>query len=94
MIKPIFLATCNFCNAFCRYHSLLKWFKDVIPRTQSCKHEKFLDKHCAVPSLDQHKIGKSSSKLKVFSFLYYIKFSQLAGSKSFYYIDEAIISDT
>ncbi|XP_057456019.1 telomerase reverse transcriptase [Lotus japonicus] len=57
---------CGSCliDSACLYHSLLKWFKDVIPRTQSCKHEKFLDKHCAVPSLDQHKIGKSSSKLK------------------------------
>ncbi|KAJ1381436.1 Telomerase reverse transcriptase [Sesbania bispinosa] len=46
------------------YHSLLKWFKHLIRRTQCCQHAKFLDKHCVAPSLDQHKIGRSSSRLK------------------------------
>ncbi|XP_027343791.1 telomerase reverse transcriptase [Abrus precatorius] len=51
-------------NFGCLYHSLVKWFKHLICRTRCCQHTELLYKHCVVPSLDQHMIGRSSSRLK------------------------------
>nr|AXY54923.1 telomerase reverse transcriptase [Ammopiptanthus mongolicus] len=48
----------------CLYHSLVKWFKHLIHRTQCCQHTKLLVKHCDIPSLDQHTNGRSCSRLK------------------------------
>ncbi|XP_061352944.1 telomerase reverse transcriptase [Gastrolobium bilobum] len=51
-------------DSACLYHSLVKWFKHLIRRTQCCQHRKLLDKHCVVPSLDQHTFGRSSTRLE------------------------------
>ncbi|XP_027190642.1 telomerase reverse transcriptase isoform X3 [Cicer arietinum] len=51
-------------DSACLYHSLVKWFKNIIRRARCCQPAKFLDKHCVVPSLDQHTNERSSSRLE------------------------------
>ncbi|CAI8596170.1 unnamed protein product [Vicia faba] len=51
-------------DSVCLYHSLLKWFKNIIRRARCCQPAKFLDKHCVVPSLDQHTDEISTSRLQ------------------------------
>ncbi|CAJ2644128.1 unnamed protein product [Trifolium pratense] len=55
---------CGSClnDSACLYHSLVKWFKNIIRRARCCQSAKFLDKHCAVPSLNQHTDEISSSR--------------------------------
>ncbi|QCD95571.1 telomerase reverse transcriptase [Vigna unguiculata] len=48
----------------CLYHSLVKWFKHVIRRTQCCQHTKLLSKHCVSPLLNKNTIRRPSSGLK------------------------------
>ncbi|KAI4323398.1 hypothetical protein L6164_023010 [Bauhinia variegata] len=52
--------SCPF-GSVCLYHSLISWFKGLICRAQHCDHIKLLDRHCFVPSWDQHTIGRYSS---------------------------------
>ncbi|KAM4122947.1 hypothetical protein ACB094_01G122500 [Castanea mollissima] len=54
----------SFCvnKSACMYHSLVKLFKRVVRRTQCCQHLRLLDKHCAVPELND--TGKSSTSFK------------------------------
>ncbi|KAL0011533.1 hypothetical protein SO802_006641 [Lithocarpus litseifolius] len=55
----------GFCvnKSACMYHSLVKLFERVVCRTQCCQHLRLLDKHCAVPELND--TGKSSTSFKL-----------------------------
>nr|POF14772.1 telomerase reverse transcriptase [Quercus suber] len=55
----------GFCvnKSACMYHSLVKLFKRVVRRTQCCQHLRLLDKHCAVPELND--TGKSGTSFKL-----------------------------
>ncbi|MED6133771.1 hypothetical protein PIB30_031322 [Stylosanthes scabra] len=57
-----------------RYHSLVKWFKHLIRRTQCCQHKKLLAKHCVdnVEAIDSQSEAVKSycSKSQVVSFIW------------------------
>ncbi|MED6208227.1 hypothetical protein PIB30_043142 [Stylosanthes scabra] len=58
----------------CLYHSLVKWLKHLIRRTQCCQHKKLLAKHCVdnVEAIDSQSEAVKSycSKSQVVSFIW------------------------
>lgn len=62
-----FLYFLNWLFLVSRYQSVHKLLKILIRRARSCCHLRLLDKHCAVPSLDQNAIKSSSCLFKVSS---------------------------
>ncbi|RYQ95799.1 hypothetical protein Ahy_B08g091158 isoform B [Arachis hypogaea] len=58
----------------CLYHSLVKWFKHLIRRTQCCQHIKILAKHCVdnIEAIDSQceAVKSYCSKSQVVSFIW------------------------
>ncbi|KAA8520248.1 hypothetical protein F0562_014504 [Nyssa sinensis] len=55
---------CCLIKSTCLYHSLVRLLKNFIRKAQSCRHLRFLDKHCAIPSLNQTANGSADSMLE------------------------------
>ncbi|KAL1346310.1 hypothetical protein HN51_019996 [Arachis hypogaea] len=74
----------------CLYHSLVKWFKHLIRRTQCCQHTKLLAKHCVdnIEAIDSQceAVKSYCSKSQVVSFIWAVSRSlvpyELLGSPS------------